>query len=91
MMMKKLLLLTLSLCLVSGFAGAAETLLDGCEDTSYTTVAASGESITLATSTTASEGTYSLEVTYDYLAGAAWTKNSQVTKTFATPVDLSDM
>jgi len=89
--MKNLTLFVLTLCLLGSYAGAVETLVDGCEDTVYDTVAGTGETLALANSTTASQGTNSLEVTYNYSAQDAWYKNSKITKTLATPIDLSGM
>lgn len=89
--MKQTILFALALCLLGTYAGAVETLVDGCENTDYVTVAGAGETLTLANSTTASEGTNSLEVTYNYTAQGAWYKNSKITKTLATPIDLSGM
>jgi len=89
--MKRTILFALTLCLLGSYAGAVETVVDGCEDTVYVTAAGSGETLTLANSTTASQGTNSLEVTYAYTAQDAWYKNSKITKTLATPLDLSAM
>jgi hypothetical protein len=89
--MKNLTLFAMALCLLSSYAGAVETLVDGCEDTVYVTGASAGETLTLANSTTASQGSNSLEVTYNYTAEGTWYKNASITKTLATPIDLSAM
>ena len=89
--MKYFLSVVFAVCLVASYAGAAENLLDGCEDIVYATACGSSDSIALANSTTASEGSNSLDVTYGYIDEPAWYKNAVITKTFATPVDLSAM
>ncbi len=89
--MRKTILFALTLCLLGMYAGAVETLVDGCEDTVYATVAGTGESVTLANSTNASEGSNALEITYNYTAQDAWYKSTSIAKEFATPIDLSEM
>ena len=79
-----------ALVLSAGVAGAATTLLDGAEDTVYTSTVGTGESVSFA-NVPGSEGTNALEITYNYTTEAAWFKNGVVTKTFATPVDLTAM
>ena len=54
----------LALVLSAGVAGAATTLLDGAEDTVYTSTVGTGESVSFA-NVPGSEGTNALEITYD--------------------------
>ncbi len=71
---------------------ATTTLLDGFEDTNYTTNPSNpSDSFALASSTDATEGSSSLEVTYTFVDEGQWFKSSSVTKTFSSPVDLSEM
>ena len=75
-----------------GTARAATVVLDGFEETNYavsTNIA--GESLTIASHTEHTEGLRSLQLTYSYVAGAQYTKDARITRTFAAPVDLSAM
>ena len=83
------------LCLVLLWAGAAPAttvLLDGFEDTDYAvSTNISGESIALASHIEHTEGQRSLQLIYNFVAGAQYTKDARITRTFAAPVDLSGM
>ena len=83
------------LCLVLLWAGAAPAttvLLDGFEDTDYAvSTNISGESIALASHIEHTEGQRSLQLIYNFVAGAQYTKDARITRTFAAPVDLSAM
>jgi len=91
--MKKSIMLALGLCLLTVSPFAAETLLDSCGDVNYATaVSDGGETIVLTTdSTSSTEGGSSLSVAYTHTAQAIWGKNTKITKTFASPVDLTGM
>jgi len=89
--MKKSIFLTSLFCLVAFTSFATTTLLDGFEDTNYTTATDGGDVITLSNSTDSSEGTNSLQVDDSYVAAGAWYYPASVFKTFASPVDLSEM
>jgi hypothetical protein len=79
-----------ALILTAGVAGAATTIIDSAEDTVYTSSVAAAESVALA-SVPGSEGTNALQISYTHTAEAAWFKNGTVTKTYATPIDISAM
>lgn len=90
--MKTLAALCGALLLLAGSAGADVTLLDSCEDTSYTKTVGEGESVELTNVTPASEGNSALSITYNFTASSgSWDKNGLITKTFDEPVDMSDM
>jgi len=89
--MKRFLLITAALCLMVSYGTADETLLVSFEDIDFATTVDGGDDITLATSLDHTEGTYSLDVTYDYVAAGAWYYNAYIDKEFTTPVDVSGM
>ena len=90
--MKALAALCGAFLLLAGSAGAEVTLLDSCEDTSYSQTVGEGESVVLTNVKPASEGNSALSITYNFTASSgSWDKNGVITKTFTDPVDMSEM
>lgn len=76
----------------AGAVRAATVVLDDFEDTNYAvSTNTSGESIALASHIEHTEGSRSLQLIYNFVAGAQYTKDARITRTFAEPVDLSGM
>lgn len=90
--MKRILFLSILLCLVFSSAFPAIIMLDDCEDTTYDTATVDGsDAVTLSTSTDKTEGAGSLQVDYTYVDENQWVKQTAITKTFASTIDISDM
>lgn len=89
--MKKIFILLSISFLAFSSSFAASTIIDECDDIVYTTEQGSGESVSTFNSTTKSQGSYSLDITYNFTTQDAWYKNAGVIKTFAAPIDISAM
>ncbi|MCC5877437.1 MAG: hypothetical protein JJU11_14550 [Candidatus Sumerlaeia bacterium] len=68
---------------------SAQILIDGAENTDYTINVASGDSITLANVSDSTQGSSSLEVTYNHEASSEWLKDAIIEKVLDTPLDLT--
>lgn len=87
-MKKQILSLAMAAAMIS--TASAQVLIDGAEDhTAYTTVHATGDSISLASVSDATQGSNSLEVTFTHEPTGPWMKDAIIEKVLDTPLDLT--